>query len=177
MIHKRKNRFLFPMILGITLAISIGCTTNNPPAAPSNTTGLTVSVITSSTGGNYAPRNVVAIWVENSAGTFVKTLTVYAQDRKYDLTNWQSISGGNSVDAVIGATQSNFGTIYGSWNGTDSKGTAVADGIYRLCMELTDKSSGGNFSFFNFTKGPVAESQSPSNVPSFSSISIKWVPL
>ena len=177
MIHKRKNRFLFPMILGITLAISIGCTTNNPPAAPSNTTGLTVSVITSSTGGNYAPRNVVAIWVENSAGTFVKTLTVYAQDRKYDLTNWQSISGGNSVDAVVGATQTSHGTIYGSWNGTDSKGTAVADGTYRLCMELTDKGSAGNFSFFNFTKGPVAESQTPSNVPSFSSISIKWVPL
>jgi len=177
MIYKRNKKFLSPMILGITLAFSIGCTTSNPPASPTNTTGLTVSAVTSTAGGNYAPRNVVAIWVENSAGTFVKTLTVYAQARKNDLTNWESISGGNAVDAVVGATQTNYGTIYGSWNGTDSKGIAVADGTYRLCMELTDKSSGGNFTFFNFTKGTVAESQSPSNVPSFSSISIKWVPL
>jgi len=177
MVHKREYQFLFRMLLGIILTISIGCTTTNPPAAPVNTTGLTVSVITGTTGGNYSPRNVVAIWIENSAGTFVKTLTIYAQARKYDLTNWESISGGNTVDAVIGATQTKFGTIYGSWNGTDSKGIVVADGTYRLCMELTDKGSMGNFSFFTFTKGTVAESQTPSNVPSFSTISIKWVPL
>jgi len=177
MINKKINQFLFSMIVGITVVILAGCTTDNPPTAPTNKTGLTVSVVTSTTGGNYSPKHVVAIWVENSAGTFVKTLTVYAEARKYDLTNWNSISGGNVTDATTGATQSNFGTIYGSWNGTDSKGVAVPDGTYRLCMELTDKGSTGNFSYFTFTKGTVAESQTPSNVPSFSTITIKWVPL
>ena len=108
---KRKIQFLFTLILGIILVVSTSCTSDNPPTAPTNKTGLTVSVTTSTTGGNYSPKHVVAIWVENSAGTFVKTLTVYAEARKYDLTNWNSISGGNVTDATTGATQSNFGTI------------------------------------------------------------------
>jgi len=177
MVQNRKIKFLFQWISGIIITFSIGCTTSNPPTAPANTTGLIVSTVTSTAGGNYAPNHVVAIWVENSAGTFVKTLTVYAQARSYDLTNWESISGGNSVDAVTGATQGSHGTIYGSWNGTDTKGVVVPDGTYRLCMELTDKGATGNFSFFTFIKGAVAQTQTPSNVPSFSSISIKWIPL
>ena len=177
MVQNRSIHFLFQLILGIIITFSFGCTTSNPPTGPTNKTGLIVSTVTSSAGGPYAPNHVVAIWVENSAGSFVKTLTVYAQARSYDLTNWESISGGNSVDAVTGATQSSHGTIYGSWNGTDTKGVVVPDGTYRLCLELTDKSSAGNFSFFTFTKGAGAETLTPSNVPSFSSISIKWVPL
>ena len=175
--QKRKNQFLFSLIMGIIVITWMGCTTNDPAAAPTNKTGLTVSVVTSSAGGNYAPKHVVAIWLENAAGTFVKTLTVYAKDRANDLTNWESVSGGNTVDALTGATQNSFGTIYGSWDGTDSKGATVPDGTYRLCMELSDKSSTGNFSYFTFVKGPANDVQTPSNVPSFSMITIKWVPL
>lgn len=42
---------------------------------------LSVSVTTSSAGGNYTPRNILAIWVEDSSGKFVKTLLVYANAR------------------------------------------------------------------------------------------------
>ena len=165
------------MIFGIILAFFVSCNSNNPPSPPASSNGLTVSVVASSTGGSYAPRHVVAIWIENSAGTFVKTLTAYAKDRTYDLTNLESASGGNTVDALTGATQTTDGTINGTWNGTDITGKVVADGVYRVCMELTDKGSTGNFSFFTFTKGAVAATQTPANAPSFSSISIKWVPL
>jgi hypothetical protein len=175
--RKRKILILLQLITAIMVPFLISCTSNNPPSTPTNKSGLTVSVVTGTAGGNFAPNHVVAIWVENSAGTFVKTLTVYAQARGYDLTNWESVSGGNTTDAVTGATQSNHGTIYGNWDGTDTKGITSPDGTYRLCMELTDKSSTGNFSFFTFTKGSVAQTQTPPNVPSFSSISIKWVPL
>lgn len=176
--HKRKIQRLFPLTLGILMVLSISCTSTNPPATPpAGSAGLTVSVTTSTAGGGYAPRNVVAIWIENNAGQFVKTLTVYAQARASDLTNWSSSSGGNKVDAVTGATQSNYGTIYGVWNGTDVSGTVVADGTYKVCMELTDKGSTGNFSAFPFTKGTAAVTLTPGNVSSFSSISIKWVPL
>jgi len=53
------------------------CLSANWIIAQTNGT-LAVSVTTSSTGGNYAPRNIVAIWVEDNSGKFVKTLLAYA---------------------------------------------------------------------------------------------------
>jgi hypothetical protein len=174
----KKTLIPFLFALGFILTTVISCSSStNPPNPPTGTTGLIVSVVTSSAGGGYAPKHVVAIWIEDNAGKFIKTLTVYAQARAYDLTNWENSSAGNSVDAVTGATQSSFGTIYGSWNGTDVSGKVVADGTYKVCMELTDKSSTGNFASFTFTKGTVAQTQTPANVTSFSSVSIKWMPL
>jgi len=169
--------FALALILILTAFASCSSSSDNTLTPPSATTGLIVTVTTSGTGGSYAPRNVAAIWIENSAGAFVKTLTVYAQARQSDLTNWNTSSSGNRVDAITGATQSNVGTIYGAWNGTDVAGKVVADGTYKVCMELTDKSTTGNFSTFAFTKGTAAVTLTPANVPSFSAISLKWIPL
>lgn len=143
---------------------------------------LTVSVSTSSTGGNYAPRNVVAIWIEDEAGDFVKTLLAYAQQRITHLNTWQASTTAagspyNVVDAITGPTRTSHGTRICDWDGTDANGNLVADGNYKVWMELTDKNSTGNFSSFEFTKGIEAENLSPSNVPSFGSISINWSPL
>lgn len=171
----RKKLFIrLSIILVIIAAAVTSCKTTNPPDTD---TGLVVSTVTSGTGGSYSPKNIVAIWVETNSGTFVKSLTVYAADRKSDLTNWETSSNGNTTDAVTGATRSNFGTIYGSWDGTDVSGNVVADGAYKVCLELTDKSGTGNFSTFNFTKGTAAQTLTPANAPSFSNISIKWMPL
>jgi hypothetical protein len=175
--QKSKIQALISLFLAIVAALSFSCSTTNTPTAPTNTTGLSVSVVTSSAGGTYAPKNVVAIWIENSDGQFVKTLTIYAKTRASYLTNWESASAGNTVDALSGATQTTHGTIYGSWNGTDAKGFTVPDGNYKVCMELTDKNSTGSFSTFTFTKGPSTESLKPGNTPSFSTVTIKWVPL
>jgi len=176
--------FKIPMmiVIGTILVIGASCsstspTTGNSGIVPTNTTGLIVSAVTSTAGGGFAPRNVVAIWVENSSGTFVKSLTVYASTRKYDLTKWSTASTGNTTDATTGATQSSFGTIYGTWNGTDTKGAVVADGTYKVCMELSDKDDTGNFSSFTFTKGTATSTQTPANTSSFSSVTIKWMPL
>jgi hypothetical protein len=142
---------------------------------------LTVSATTSSTGGNFAPRNIVAIWVEDDAGNFVKTLLAYAQQRKTHLNTWQATtteagSPFNIVDAISGATRTSHATRTCTWDGTDFEGNPVADGPYTVWMELTDKNATGNFSTFTFTKGTEAESLSPSDVPSFASISIDWQP-
>jgi len=180
---RQRKKILNPLLLAITilLIIATSCNTINSPTDTSTTTtptsGLIVSSVTGTTCGGYPPRNVIAIWIENNSGTFVKTLTVKAGTRKSDLTKWTSSSNGNTVDANTGATLSSFGTVTGIWNGTDANGKVVADGSYKVCMELTDKSSTGNYSSFTFTKGTVAETQTPSNAPSFSSISIKWLPL
>ncbi len=146
----------------------------------SQTSGsLSVSVTTSSTGGNYAPRNVLAIWVEDSSGKFVKTLLAYAATRKTHLNTWETStttagSAFNVTDAITGATQSTHGTRTCSWNGKDFNSNQVADGNYNLRMELTDKNATGNTASFAFVKGPANQTLSPANVPSFSSISIKW---
>ncbi len=122
------------------------------------TTGkLDVSVTTSSTGGNYAPRNIVAIWIEDESGNFVKTLLAYAEKRIQHLNTWEKATNAkgsmyNRTDAITGATKSSHGTRTCSWNGTDYNKNLVADGKYFVCMELTDKNSTGNFSKFEFTK-------------------------
>jgi len=144
-------------------------------AVSANTTGtLTVSTSTSTAGGGYNPANVVAIWIRTSTGTFVKSLLVYAATRKSHLTTWYPSSGGNVIDATTGATQSSYATRTCTWNATNTSGTVVANGDYKVCMELAD----GNVSYheFTFTKGVTAVTLSPASVSSFSNISIKWTP-
>lgn len=147
------------------------------------TTGtLTVQVTTSSTGGEYAPRNVLAIWVEDSSGAFVKTLLAYANARKTHLNTWEAStttagSAFDVTDAITGATQSSHGERTAQWNGTNYSGTVVPDGEYRLRMELTDQNATGNTASITFTKGATAQTLTPANVPSFSSISLVWTPL
>jgi hypothetical protein len=175
--QKSKIQTQISLFLAIVAALSFSCSTNNAPTAPTNKTGLTVSVVTSSANGIYAPKNVVAIWIENSEGQFIKTLTIYAKTRVSYLTNWESASGGNTVDALSGATQTTHGTIYASWNGTDAKGFTAPDGNYKVCMELTDKNSTGSFSSFIFSKDAITKTYKPGNTPSFSTVTIKWVPL
>jgi len=147
------------------------------------TTGtLTVTVTTSSTGGEYAPRNVLAIWIEDSSGDFVKTLLAYANARRTHLNTWEAStteagSAFNTTDAVTGATQSSHGTRTCQWNGTNYSGTLVPDGEYNVRMELTDKNETGNTASFTITKGPTEQTLNPADVPSFSSISLVWDPL
>jgi len=147
------------------------------------TTGtLTVTTTTSNAGGNYAPRNIVAIWVEDSSGNFVKTLMAYAATRRTHLNNWEASttaagSAFNVTDAISGATRTSHATRSCTWNGKDFQQNNMPDGSYTVWMELTDKNSTGNYSSFSFTKGPQAETQTPLDVPSFSSITIQWMPL
>ena len=139
---------------------------------------LNVTVTTSTAGGNYAPRHVVAIWIEDESGNFVKTLLAYADRRITHLNAWEKSTDQkgimyNRTDAITGATKSSHDTRTCSWNGTDYNKVLVADGKYFVCMELTDKNASGNYSKFEFEKGEN-NSLSPQNAPSFSSISISW---
>ena len=151
---------------------------NSPYASDASTPGtLNVTVTTSATSGaQYSPRNVEALWVVDNTGKFVKSLLVYAQARISELTNWNNSSSGNKVDAVTGATQSSHGVRTCSWNGTNVSGVVVADGTYTLKMELTDKNGTGNLGTFTFVKGTTTQTQTPASVPSFSAITIKWTP-
>jgi len=143
------------------------------------TTGnLNVSVTTSSAGGNFAPRNIAAIWIEDASGNFVKTLLAYADKRIQYLNTWElatNLKGimYNRTDAITGATMSSHGTRTCAWDGTDYNKNQANDGKYFVCMELTDKNATGNYSKFEFIKG-VSNSVIPANVASFSSVTILW---
>lgn len=139
---------------------------------------LSVSVTTSSSGGNFAPKHIMAVWVEDSIENFLKTLLAYADRRIQYLNTWEAATDAkgimyNRTDAVTGATRTSHGTRTCTWDGTDYNKNAVPDGKYYVCMELTDKHATGNYSRFAFIKGE-SNSASPANVPSFSSISIDW---
>lgn len=174
----RSKITVFSILMGIILVAS-GCTkssTNDPTGSVKTAGTLAVSTLTSTAGGSFSPNNVMAIWVEDSTGMFVKSLLVYAATRKYDLTNWTTKSGGNVTDAITGATQSAYATRTCTWNGTNVSGAIVKDGTYRVSMELTDKEGTGNFHYFTFVKGTAVNSVTPANVSSFSNITLKWTP-
>lgn len=142
---------------------------------------LSVNVSTSQFGGRYAPRHIVAIWVEDESGNFVKTLVAYAQRYITHLNTWEASTNNagsmyDRTDATTGATRNTHSPISTLWDGTNFTGSDVPDGNYRVCMELTDQNATGNYSYFNFTKGVVRQELFPANVPSFSSISIIWAP-
>jgi len=165
-------------IITLIIIIMIGCKEVNPPIDSSKKTSgtLSVTMLTSSNGGPFSPRHVLAIWVENNSGQFVKTLLVYAAERKSNLTNWKSNSAENSTDAITGATQNTHTTRTCSWNGKDANGNLVSNGYYKLCMELSDTNGTGAFQSFIFAKDTIATSTMPTNVQSFSNISIQWKP-
>lgn len=166
----KKKLILSICILGISLSI----------VAQTKGT-LEVSTTTSSTGGNFAPKHITAIWVETASGTFVKTLLAYADKRITHLNTWETSTSDagsmyNRIDAITGATRTSHGIKSCTWNGTDVSGTVVDDGTYLLKMELTDKNSTGNISSFSFIKGTAGFLSTPQDQPSFSATSIKWTP-
>jgi nitronate monooxygenase len=61
---------------------------------------------------------VVAIWVEDNQGNFVKTLLAYAQNRKTHLNTWEASTTAagipfNTVDAITGATKTSHSVVEG----------------------------------------------------------------
>jgi len=143
-----------------------------------NTSGqLTVTATTTTANGSYAPKNIVAIWIQDSSGKFVKSMLVLAATRKIDLTNWVSATPtGNTTDATTGATQSSHGIRTCTWRATNVSGAVVPDGTYTIKMEMTESNSGSRVGTFTFNKGPNAVTLTPADIPSFNNITIQWVP-
>ncbi|MFM2290963.1 MAG: hypothetical protein RIS29_776 [Bacteroidota bacterium] len=139
---------------------------------------MTASVSTSTYSGQYAPRHVMAVWVVNSSGTFIKSLNVYGNNYTSYLTNWKSASSSNKTDATTGATLTSHASVSCSWNGKNVSGTVVPDGTYKLCVEFTEANSSGKYAVYSFTKGSTA-STGGTAVTSSSYISLgslSWAP-
>jgi hypothetical protein len=126
-----------------------------PDAAPVDDSGqrCTFHVNTLSLGGRYTPRNVGAIWIERSDGTWVKTLERWAGVRLRYLTGFRAANPtGNKVDAVTSGTLSMFRAHNVGWNLADADGHEVADGDYRVQVEVTDVDKTGEMLTVPFKK-------------------------
>ena len=172
---------MLPMLM-LPLCITFSQSIQQMPAAA--TPGLlTVTYTEGTDGGNYSPKHCSAIWIQDATGRFVKTLFAQAGTRQQHLNNWETATTAygsvyNKVDAISSATVNSFGTRTCTWNGTNlaSPRAVLPDGVYTLKMELTCRNNTGNLATFTFTKGPTAQPQTPPNQPSFSNVSIRWVP-
>jgi hypothetical protein len=92
--------------------------------------------------------NQFAVWVEDSAGRYIKTLFVTQwtakggwKTREASIPFWVrksnlSIMANAQIDAVSGATPKT-GTLTYSWNGTDNSGAVVPAGDYVIILEGT----------------------------------------
>jgi hypothetical protein len=136
--------------------------TSLPPlvAGASPTTGeLEVRYTTQSLQGRYAPRNCTAVWIETAAGQYVATLELGAGLRRPGLVYFQDHACTERLgpDALTTATLRDHEKPHvASWSGVDFQGNAVADGAYKLFLEVTESDKEpGELTELAFDKGPV----------------------
>jgi hypothetical protein len=171
----KKNKILKSLQLILVCSLFL-C--NGILSAQTNGT-FTLSLNTTSTGG-YSPKHLIAIWIENSNPTFIKTKLMQSSDGNLDhLGQWTSRTAKNIVDATTGATLPSHGNVTVVWNGTDVNGTVVPDGTYTVWVEMAWASSlttGKTYTTFTFTKGLSVFHSAPADLTNFTGITLDWVP-
>ena len=133
-------------------------------------------------------KNVMAVWIQTSTGTFVKTCVRYLGWGTSDhLPTWAVNAGGaasngmgancNTQGATTGATLTSFTNRTITWDGTDVNGTVVADGTYKITVQSTWNHGGGGSTTrsYTFTKGPSNDNQTPASDGNFTGISLDWM--
>jgi hypothetical protein len=149
-----------------------GASTGGGTTGGTSVSALTFSVTTMTLGGRYQPKNIGAIWITNGAGTFVRTLEVWAGIRAAYLTRFASETKRNSVDAMTSATLTTHRMHTVMWDLTDLNGQVVPDGPYNIVIETTDKDGTGDSLSIPFMKG-APHSSSPADVAHYVGMSLQ----
>lgn len=146
----------------------------------SQTAGTMTFHLTPASTGGYTPKHCMAIWIENAAGTFIKTKLKQSSNSNLDhLATWTGKSAQNVVDATSGATATSNSTLTVTWNGTNVSGAVVPDGIYKIWVEFAWASSmttGKVTQSFSFTKGVAEDHQLPTATANLTAMTLDWVP-
>jgi PKD repeat protein len=162
-------------VLGVSMLIS-SFTQKERIQTRENTPGtVTFSVTTQSQGGSYAPKHVLAIWVEHN-GEFVKTRKAMANQRKQYLYTWKAASNYNVTDAITGPTLSSHTSHTIEWDCTDLDGNVVEDGEYVMWIEFTEKHAQGPLFNVAFEKGPDGFDITPADESYFKNMQLTWEP-
>ncbi|NCA84785.1 MAG: DUF2271 domain-containing protein [Clostridia bacterium] len=174
-----KNNFILSM--SVLVATLLYCFTSvsafaNEGENRDNTPGIvTLTVSTKTAGGNYAPRHVLAIWLEKD-GAFVKTRKAMANSRKQYLYTWKAISNYNVVDAITGSTLTSHQAHTVQWDCTDLDGNVVVDGTYKIRVEFTEEHAQGPLLTIDFTKGAQPVVIDLPNQQYFTGIQLTYAP-
>lgn len=129
------------------------------------------------TGGKFAPRHVLAVWVTDANTNFVKTLCRYGTKRVKYLTAWKEARGSEAaVDGITGATRSSHGQVAVTWDCRDAEKKLVSDGTYLLFVELADSHRRSYKAVFAIEKGASAQKKSPPDEPYLKSIQVSFQP-
>ena len=100
-----------------------------------------ISVRTRSYDGMFAPANVGAIWIEDMAGNFVRSVSVWGGVRREHLVSWNASSSDNRVDAVTAATAEAHHSWLAEWDLRDADGIGVPPGVYTARFELVEENA------------------------------------
>lgn len=147
---------------------------------------LTFTFNTSSHGGQYANRHILAVWITNSStngsSSYIKTLISYYKNLKYRqyLTKWRTATSTYDVtDAITGATLTSYSPLTGRWKGTNTMSATVPDGTYYIWVEFTESNATGPYAVFSFTKGSEATSTytTVSSSSNITPVSLSWAPV
>lgn len=149
------------------------------PEAPTGT--LRITATTTTKAGQFAPNNVVAVWVESEAGAFVKTIDRWSGVRSQYLLEWNAKAGTGDVDSVSGASRLNHDTPLSiTWKLKDRNKQVIPDGTYTIRMESTESNSisvaDNNEGTFTFTKGATAQTQTALSSGGFTNVTIEFTP-
>jgi len=129
---------------------------------------------TAISGAKYSPYHILAVWVEDSNGKYVRTIMVSAKTRIKELYKWNSNSGGNTADALTGATISAHKAHTVTWDLKDYAKNTVANGTYKLCMEMASDNKQGPYREIVFTTGGSSYTTNPSDQNNFVNITLAY---
>lgn len=153
----------------------------DPNPTPSGAASVRITATTTTQGGQYAPRNVVAVWIEDAQGQFVKTIDRWSSARTQHLIEWNTAAGVGDVDSVSGASRTNHATPLSiEWKLKGADQQLVADGTYTIRMESTESNATSaadcNEATFTFVKGAAAQNQTGLSNGGFTNVSIDFTP-
>lgn len=160
-----KNLLLLITLIGILFSSNV-----------SYSQSVTFNVTTVTDNGNFSPRHILAIWVEDANGTFVKSLKVNAAARIQYLYTWKTKSGSNKVDAITGATLQAHQSHTVTWNCKNVNGAIVSPGTYKLVIEFTDQHAQGPLNTLNFVISGSAQHVTQPDAAYFKNISLDFTP-
>ena len=129
--------------------------------------------------GSWGSKHVLAVWIQNSANSFIRTKFRYWGNGTDDhLPNWKANSNGNVVDAITGATLSSYATRSLTWDGTGLNGSLLPDGDYKITIEeCWSHGSSKVTKSFAFTKNGSESHLTPADDANFTNVAIDWVPI
>ncbi len=162
------------------------------PMATGDPGTLQVEFTTVSYGGEYAPGNYGAVWIEDANGAFVKTAKRWAGAiHAGDLATWTAASGGwgfgllgggntaDMMDAISMATLRAHESHVVVWNLNGPDGQPVPDGSYVAVLEMTEsraRDRNGPLLRIPFEKGATPQTLEVPDEESFQNVVVRFSP-